>query len=202
MDYRPDYETKTLITSVMQSTAAISEPLRLEDTRKIRPGSADVARRFWRQFKTPQFEDNLDYMSSAVNATAARTESNGGHLANLPRNVGSEEEQRISFHPLQEWEGYVTAVRGDTFIARLTDLTRNAKIAEEEGDFPITDIAEEDRELLAVGSVFRWAVGYLATGGTKYRVSHIVFRRLRWTREDLTKADEEGRELAAQIKWQ
>ena len=108
----------------------------------------------------------------------------------------------MSFHPLQEWEGYVTAVKGNTFTARLTDLTANATIAEEEADFPIDDIVEEDRELLAVGRVFRWAVGYLLMGGTKWRVSQIVFRRLRWTKEDLAKAEEEGRELAAKIKWE
>jgi len=132
----------------------------------------------------------------------AGTATDESKLVELPRYSGPTTERRISFHPLQEWEGYVIAVNGDTFTVRLTDLTRGAQIAEEETEFPTNDLDEQDRQLLEVGRVFRWAVGYQYSGGTKMRVSHVVFRRLRWTEKDLASAEKEGRELAAKIRWE
>jgi hypothetical protein len=200
-----------MITLADQSTAGLSEEYPLPDTGRMRTSPAEIARRFWSGFaisgsEEDQTFENLAFGTSSAqldfSTTAAGTESDGREVADLPQDVGPVEKQRVSFHPLQEWEGYVTAVRGNTFTARLTDLTENATRADEEADFPTDDVVEEDRELLAVGRVFRWVVGYMLMGSTKFRASHIVFRRLRWTKEDLARAEEEGRELAAKIKWE
>jgi hypothetical protein len=109
----------------------------------------------------------------------------------------------VSLQPLQEWEGYVTEVRAETFAGRLTDLTAGRKVEEESGEFPISDVADDDRELLVAGAVFRWVIGYLRTrSGTKRRVSQITFRRLpAWTARDLDKANSRATELASQIVW-
>jgi hypothetical protein len=128
--------------------------------------------------------------------------SQEGVLLELPRLGSPPKELHISFHPLQEWEGYVVAVHQDTFTARLTDLTRGADMAEEEAEFPLDDLANEDRELAQVGGVFRWAIGYHRVGGTKIRGSHLVFRRARWTQAELAAADRAGAELSAKIRWE
>ena len=193
-----------------QSTASMSdEPgRRAHDTQRrgIRP--AEIAQRFWSEFgKPPPRERNapgrrVGGETRANILEADETGSDEAQLIELPQYAGPITEQRISFHPLQEWEGYVIAVNGETFTARLTDLTKGAQVAEEEAEFPTDDLDVEDRQFLEVGRVFRWAVGYQYSGGTKMRVSHIVFRRLRWTERDLATAEEEGRELAAKIRWE
>ncbi len=86
---------------------------------------------------------------------------------------------RSSLHALQEWEGYVTDIFDDEFVARLTDLTANAQVEEEEAMIPLEEISEDDAAKLRLGSVFRWIIGYERSGaGTKKRVSQIVFRDL------------------------
>lgn len=197
-----------ITTLTAQSTAAGGQTPLDRDTRSVITGPADVALKFWNEFEISWSKEhrNSTFDASSAqqdfSATVAQTDGNGGGLLDLPVNVGPAEEPHVSFHPLQEWEGYVTAVRGSTFTARLTDLTEDATRAEEEADFPTDDVVEGDRELLAVGRVFRWAVGYFLVGATRLRASHIVFRRLRWTKEELVRAEEEGRELAAKIKWE
>jgi len=110
--------------------------------------------------------------------------------------------QENSFAALQEWEGYVVEVGNDDFTARLRDVTAGSVYEDEEADFPVDDISESDRELLRPGAIFRWAIGYERTrGGTKRRISQIVFRRLpQWTAKDLEVSLLEARALAAFLR--
>lgn len=103
---------------------------------------------------------------------------------------------------LQSWEGAVTHIDHEEgfFTARLCDLT-NPNAAISEADFVITDVSEDDRDLLRIGSIFRWMVGYRRYSfGKRERVSAIVFRRLpAWSETDLKAAEDEGARLAAGI---
>lgn len=83
-----------------------------------------------------------------------------------------------SFAAVQEWEGVVTEIRSDLFLAELVDITAQAREANELAEIPIEDIQEQDQELLAVGAIFRWVIGYHRTAnGTKTRGSRIHFRK-------------------------
>jgi hypothetical protein len=110
----------------------------------------------------------------------------------------------VSFYPLQEWEGYVVDIAGDTFTARLVDKTADKTVEGEVGEFAVSDLTDDDRELLKPGAIFRWTIGYQRTkGGTKRRVSDIVFRRLpQWTKFDLASAKERAKKLADGIRWE
>lgn len=85
---------------------------------------------------------------------------------------------QVTFHALQEWEGYVLDVGRDDFTARLVDLTNLASKDEEEAVIPICEISNDDVKRLKRGSILRWVIGYENRGGTKRRVSQIVFRDL------------------------
>ena len=86
---------------------------------------------------------------------------------------------RPSLHALQEWEGYVIEIGETEFVARLTDLTANAKVEDEEAVIPLEEISDDDAAKLRLGGIFRWVIGYERSGtGTKKRVSQIVFRDL------------------------
>ena len=98
----------------------------------------------------------------------------------------------VGFVALQEWEGYVVDIRDGDFVARLWDITGGAKREEEEATIPFAEITERDRIKMRLGSIFRWSIGYEHTeGGTKRRVSQIVFRDLPVvTKADLDEASE------------
>ncbi len=103
---------------------------------------------------------------------------------------------RVTFHALQEWEGYVTSIKDTEFSARLTDLTSKAKYASEEASIPLEEISDDDAAKMQVGSIFRWVIGYERTAGSKKRVSNIVFRDL----PVITKSDlRDGQEWAHSI---
>ena len=99
-----------------------------------------------------------------------------------------------TLHALQEWEGYVVEIAGDTLDARLVDLTVGSTHEEEEAVIPLAELSEQDLGTVRVGSIFRWVIGYeRSPAGTKKRVSQIVFRDLpRMTERDF----QEGRNWA------
>ncbi len=103
-----------------------------------------------------------------------------------------------TFSALQEWEGVVVAVTPDHIVASLVDLTAGKRRATEEAHIPLSEINTQDLSKLAVGRVFRWAIGYLRIKtGTKKRISNIVFRDLpQWTKRDFVEAQAD----AARIK--
>lgn len=110
----------------------------------------------------------------------------------------------LSFHALQEWEGYVLDIQRETFTARLVDKTAQGTVEGEIGEFAISDISDDDRALLRPGAIFRWTIGYQRTkGGTKRRVSDIVFRRLpMWTKSELSESAKRAKDLAERIVWE
>ena len=82
-----------------------------------------------------------------------------------------------TFHAIQEWEGYVVAIRDEDFVVRLLDITSGSTNEEEEADIPLAEISHQDSAKIRPGSVFRWVIGYeRSASGTKRRVSEIVFR--------------------------
>ena len=109
---------------------------------------------------------------------------------------------RAVLHALQEWEGYVVELGSGEFVARLVDLTAGSSHEEEEAIFPLEEVSESDSVTMAVGSIFRWVIGYeRLPAGTKRRVSQIVFRDLpRITERDFREGREWARETLRALK--
>ena len=95
-----------------------------------------------------------------------------------------------SFGIVQRWEGTVTQVIGDEFLARLRDLT-DTEHASEQATFSLDEVDDDDRQLLRVGAVFYWSIGYHHQANGSRRLSNeLRFRRLpQWTAADLSKLD-------------
>jgi len=107
-----------------------------------------------------------------------------------------------SVYTLQEWEGYVISVDERTFTANLIDKTANKSRAEEQIEFDIDDVSEDDRILITHGAIFRWSIGYQKQNGTKRKISEIVFRRLpAWSRAEIKKATEMALSLAEGVRF-
>lgn len=100
----------------------------------------------------------------------------------------------------QSWEGVVLSIFEEDalFTARLHNITDPTSF-DAEATFEIADVSNNDRDLLRIGGVFRWMIGYRRLSyGQMDRVSAIVFRRLpAWTEEDLKQAYAEGAALAS-----
>jgi uncharacterized protein YjbJ (UPF0337 family) len=91
---------------------------------------------------------------------------------------------------LQEWEGCVDRVEGETVFARLRDITRGARELSDFAEIPLEEISPDDVERLVPGSLFRWAIGYRRTAGVQERFSRIVVRHLpAWTQNDIAEAE-------------
>lgn len=96
----------------------------------------------------------------------------------------------------QIWEGTVTQVRKEGFVAVLSDKTNTSNPDEQASfDFDNTEISPEDLKLVQPGSSFYWIIGNEKTYGGQIRnVSMLQFRRMpTWTKQKLTKAAEDAR---------
>lgn len=104
---------------------------------------------------------------------------------------------------LQTWEGFVTQVEGEEFCARLSDLTDQSDNDEEVVTLSLSEVDQDDRELVRPGGVFRWIIGYHQRPFERREsFSSIVFRRLpAWTAEDLRAAQVQSEKLADAFHW-
>ena len=94
-------------------------------------------------------------------------------------NPGVPPQPTVTFHAIQEWEGYIVDIGDTDIVARLVDLTAGASHEEEEALIPLAEISDDDAASMQLGSIFRWVIGYeRSAAGTKKRVSQIVFRDL------------------------
>lgn len=126
-------------------------------------------------------------------------------IPDLPKQITLAYRRDVSsFYALQEWEGYVTKIKEDTFEAELVDLTSIDKPYQERAIIEKKELSLDSLELLKDGAVFRWSIGYeILSGGTKQRVSRIVFRRIpAWSKIDLEEAKEVAKSIISEVKWE
>jgi hypothetical protein len=147
--------------------------------------------------------DNSDYTTAKGNYRVKREDAE--NIINVPDFEKVSRTAHITFHALQEWEGYVLSTTKETFEAKLidkTDLIRNS--TPELAVFELSEVNSSDLSLLQAGAVFRWSIGYqVLPSGTKQRVSQIVFRRMpAWTEQEVLEAKAEASALMKKIPWE
>ena len=139
-------------------------------------------------------ENNITQTSADGNVSAQPVSLREIELRNeMIRKSGGTRDDK--FIMLQRWEGTVTKVSEDSFVARLSDLSQEN--LEEEAEIPIEEIPEADLGLVERGAVFYWCIGYIdRVGGQRIRASMIRFRRLpSWTRPAIQKVKVEAQRL-------
>jgi len=139
-------------------------------------------------------DNNITQTSADGNVSAQPVSLRQIELRNevIRKSSGTRDDKFIM---LQRWEGTVTKISGDSFVARLSDLSREN--LEEEAEIPIEEIPEADLGLVEGGAVFYWCIGYIdRVGGQRIRASMIRFRRLpSWTRPAIQKVKVEAQRL-------
>ena len=118
-------------------------------------------------------DTSVDASAATQPAFVDRDESTLARIMDFPQLV--QPEPSTTFHPLQEWEGYVVNIGDTNFTARLVDLTAGRSQEDEEAIVPLTEISHYDRAKMREGSYFRWVIGYESTTGTRIRVSQSCF---------------------------
>ena len=96
------------------------------------------------------------------------------------------------FTSLKKWRGVVLKTYKDCFLCRLVDQDGNSP--DEEAEILLTEISDEDLQLIDIGAVFYWSIGYqINPSGTRTRSSIIRFRRLPvWRSEELSEAQKKA----------
>jgi hypothetical protein len=107
------------------------------------------------------------------------------------------------FKSIQSWKGSVLEVNRDeeTFFAELEDMTNGG--TKETAQFSYDDVPEDDLEIIKVGAVFYWNVGYRMKKGTVKKESSIRFQRIvLWTEEDFDQAVDRASTLLSGLKFE
>jgi hypothetical protein len=100
------------------------------------------------------------------------------------------------------WVGFVSSIGAKTFRAKVEDLKSNNKVYED-AEFEINDLAEDEINMLKIGSVFYWSIGYEYRNGTKKKESFIRFKRLpKFTDNQIDTALDLSNELFDSLNWE
>lgn len=107
------------------------------------------------------------------------------------------QQDRERFEVLDNWEGVVTAVEGDSFFASMRRSNGKTERAEDEFEIDIDNVAMGDRDLVHVGAVFYLTVGIRRPRGEgPQKTTRVVFRRMpRWSSRDIKRAEAAATEL-------
>lgn len=80
------------------------------------------------------------------------------------------------FYNATRWVGHIISIAGDSFTAKLQDLS--AADTYEIAEFNIKEVPQDDLEYVNIGNVFYWGIGYSVNNGTVSKSSVIKFQRL------------------------
>lgn len=97
-------------------------------------------------------------------------------VINLPNLFKAKQVLDRSVNTLQEWEGLVSSVDGDIFIARLHDVSGNRQ-GEDWAEIPLTDVDPHERDRVIPGALFHIIVGYTTHKSSRRKEMLIYFRR-------------------------
>lgn len=108
---------------------------------------------------------------------------------------------RNSFSHTQKWIGYIVRLKTDSFIAKLEDI--NNPNTYEIGEFEFREISPEDKELISLGTVFYWSIGYANYNGQVKKESIIRFKRTAgWKEDDVDFVADRSSRLDSELKWE
>lgn len=106
---------------------------------------------------------------------------------------------REQFVARQQWEGYVESISADEFFARLVGVIGDRD--EVSSAIPMEDVHPEDTDLVQVGAVFYWTIGYYEGPSGRRRSSDVRFRRMpRWSKRDVDRTLREAKIRAERLR--
>ena len=105
------------------------------------------------------------------------------------------------FSPSQRWIGQVIKLYETGFTAKLEDINQHDTY--EIGEFEKKEVSNEDIELLSLGAIFYWSIGYAVINGQVIKQSLIRFQRVsEWTISDFDDSADRANKLHSKLKWE
>lgn len=112
--------------------------------------------------------------------------------------LASQRVDAVSGIDVQFWEGVVLDVGDDEITVQLIDKTNGTPDCE--AILSISEVDDEDKDLVREGAVFYWHVGYEMRPSGRKRSSMIRFRRMpAWTTTDLKRVEKRADELLKRL---
>lgn len=100
----------------------------------------------------------------------------------------------------QKWIGYIIQIRKSTFKARLED--KNNPGTYEIASFDFDEVSKGDQELVSIGAVFYWSVGFATINSQVTKQSLIRFKRcVDFTEEEIDTIVDKANYLKDNIVW-
>lgn len=100
-----------------------------------------------------------------------------------------------------DWIGYVIDIQEDTFSAKVIEKDENTTY--EIVDFDKKDISTSDLQLLTIGAMFYWSIGYANQGGQVIKQSLIRFKRsIELSIQEFDSIIDEAKKLNDGILWE
>ena len=127
------------------------------------------------QFPTPSISEEYDLLRGSD--TPVRWDAATFHRSFkvLPRTIQRIRQETEEVTLLEKWEGYVSEILPDGFRAR---LHRNVSDFEEVvAEFEFSELADDDRKILAEGMPLVWSITRERRHGCVQRCSVLVLRR-------------------------
>lgn len=147
----------------------------------------------YKTHRTPKIDDLFDRVNSSTDTIGTPVQAKTSQLHLLPRKTISFQR---NFKLLQQWEGMVEKISGDTVVAIIVDK-KNADNPNEEVEIYLSEIDKEDMPFVRPGASFYWSVGYEdGIGVPRQRVSRIRFKRMAGiTTRDISRAEKNATKL-------
>jgi len=134
-------------------------------------------------------------------ATEIQNESQEDY-ANIPRySELSLHFYKSYFSKTQSWVGVVESIGENEFAARLDDKINPETY--EIASFDIEEVSKSDRNLLSVGAVFYWSVGYANHNGQVVKESLLRFKRcVDFSSEEINEISDKANQYDKAINWE
>ena len=100
----------------------------------------------------------------------------------------------------QNWIGYITELSPNRFTAKLID--KKDPSTYEVAQFDVKEVSAGDAELIKVGALFYWSVGYANQRGQISKYSLIRFKRgIDFSLDDIDSITDKANEMSENIIW-
>jgi hypothetical protein len=161
-------------------------------------------------FEASKINSEKDIYATTV-SSAARSPSHSLHDDKIGTSTLSQQVFQFPINrrndsisePVAEWQGQVTGIEDEYFIAQLRGTVGNGIAGSlEEASIPIDDVNPGDIDLLKLGAFFRLCISYeIAPTGNRRRYTEVIFRRLpAYRREELEAARSKAADLARDLR--
>ena len=128
-----------------------------------------------RQPKAAVIDDKQRVRTGSA-SSVSQNRAEASPLIDIPNLFARRQIENRSVNTLQEWEGLVEEIEGDSFVARLRDLTSGDR-SEELATIPLTEVDPKDRDRVVPGALFHLFVGFTRRSGSRRRETFTYFRK-------------------------